>query len=591
MMNTTSPLSALRHWLHDNQFAGMIVPRADAWQSEYCASSDEKLAWLTGFDGSAGQALVLHDRALLFVDGRYQVQARVQVNLDDIEIHHLHNEPLAEWLAENLDAGTRIAFDPMLMTQTEYQQLCATQCEFVPLTVSPFDTIWTDRPAAPAGLIREMPEDISGESSVAKRQRIAQLLAAKEADYVAITLPDNIAWLLNVRGSDIPTSPVPLSFVLLSREGNVEWFVDGEKIRDLPASALESVVVSAQDDFVRRCQQISEGKRVWVDADSAPVALRFAIEPQGEILWQADPITMMKAQKNAVELAGYRECHQSDGAAWVNFLAWLSREVPQREAAGHPLTELEAQAQQLAFRQQQPHFIEQSFATISASASNAAMCHYHSSDATNKPIVSTHFYLNDSGGQYHNGTTDATRTLAYSKLDAQQRLHYTAVLKGFLSLITLQFPSGTQGHQLDAFARRPLWELGLDYDHGTGHGVGHQLLIHENPQRIAKKVNPWPLLAGSIITIEPGYYQADSHGIRIENQVEIVESMPGFCKFSSLTLIPIDLSQVELNLLSEQEKQWLDSYHQQVRDILSPLVESDARPWLFEATAPIRVSR
>lgn len=590
-MNTTSPLSALRHWLHDNQFAGMIVPRADAWQSEYCASSDEKLAWLTGFDGSAGQALVLHDRALLFVDGRYQVQARVQVNLDDIEIHHLHNEPLAEWLAENLDAGARIAFDPMLMTQTEYQQLCATQCEFVPLTESPFDTIWTDRPAAPAGLIREMPEDISGESSVAKRQRIAQLLVAKEADYVAITLPDNIAWLLNVRGSDIPTSPVPLSFALLSREGNVEWFVDGEKIRDLPASALESVVVSAQDDFVRRCQQISEGKRVWVDADSAPVALRFAIEPQGEILWQADPITMMKAQKNAVELAGYRECHQSDGAAWVNFLAWLSREIPQREAAGHPLTELEAQAQQLAFRQQQPHFIEQSFATISASASNAAMCHYHSSDATNKPIVSTHFYLNDSGGQYHNGTTDATRTLAYSKLDAQQRLHYTAVLKGFLSLITLQFPSGTQGHQLDAFARRPLWELGLDYDHGTGHGVGHQLLIHENPQRIAKKVNPWPLLAGSIITIEPGYYQADSHGIRIENQVEIVESMPGFCKFASLTLIPIDLSQVELNLLSEQEKQWLDSYHQQVRDILSPLVESDARPWLFEATAPIRVSR
>lgn len=590
-MNTTSPLSALRHWLHDNQFAGMIVPRADAWQSEYCASSDEKLAWLTGFDGSAGQALVLHDRALLFVDGRYQVQARVQVNLDDIEIHHLHNEPLAEWLAENLDAGARIAFDPMLMTQTEYQQLCATQCEFVPLTESPFDTIWTDRPAAPAGLIREMPEDISGESSVAKRHRIAQLLAAKEADYVAITLPDNIAWLLNVRGSDIPTSPVPLSFAVLSREGNVEWFVNGEKIRDLPASALESVVVSPQDDFVRRCQQISEGKRVWVDADSAPVALRFAIEPQGEILWQADPITMMKAQKNAVELAGYRECHQSDGAAWVNFLAWLSREVPQREAAGHPLTELEAQAQQLAFRQQQPHFIEQSFATISASASNAAMCHYHSSDATNKPIVSTHFYLNDSGGQYHNGTTDATRTLAYSKLDAQQRLHYTAVLKGFLSLIMLQFPSGTQGHQLDAFARRPLWELGLDYDHGTGHGVGHQLLIHENPQRIAKKVNPCPLLAGSIITIEPGYYQADSHGIRIENQVEIVESMPGFCKFASLTLIPIDLSQVELNLLSEREKQWLDSYHQQVRDILSPLVESDARPWLFEATAPIRVSR
>ena len=248
------------------------------------------------------------------------------------------------------------------------------------------------------------------------------------------------------------------------------------------------------------------------------------------------------------------------------------------------------QAQQLAFRKQQPGFIEQSFATISASSSNAAMCHYHSSEASNKPIGHDHFYLNDSGGQYVNGTTDATRTLAWGKVDPQQRLHYTAVLRGFLSLITLQFPSGTQGHQLDAFARRPLWEMGLDYDHGTGHGVGHQLLIHENPHRIAKKVNPWPLVAGNIMTIEPGYYLGDSHGIRIENQVEIVESRPGFCKFASLTLIPIDLSQVELDLLSEQEKAWLDAYHQQVREALSPRVNSDARSWLEEATAPVHVN-
>lgn len=327
-----------------------------------------------------------------------------------------------------------------------------------------------------------------------------------------------------------------------------------------------------------------------VDNDSAPVALRFAIEPQGEIIWLTDPITLMKANKNPVELAGYRECHHQDGAAWVNFLAWLSREVPLRAAAGEPLTELEVQAKQLAFREQQPGFIEQSFATISASSSNAAMCHYHSSEASNKPLGHDHFYLNDSGGQYHNGTTDATRTLAWGKVDPQQRLHYTAVLRGFLSLITLQFPSGSQGHQLDAFARRPLWEMGLDYDHGTGHGVGHQLLIHENPHRIAKKVNPWPLVAGNIMTIEPGYYLGGSHGIRIENQVEIVESSPGFCAFASLTLIPIDLSQVELHLLSDQEKQWLDAYHQQVREALLPRVDSDARQWLEEATAPIRVN-
>ncbi|WP_320751531.1 aminopeptidase P family protein [Enterobacter roggenkampii] len=589
-MSSTSPLSALRHWLEASHLDGMIVPRADAWQSEYCAPYDEKLAWLTGFDGSAGVALVLKDKALLFVDGRYQVQARVQVNLDEIEIHHLHNEPLAEWLTENVEAGTRIGFDALLMTNTEFEQLSPTPCKLVPLKVSPFDALWTDRPAAPAGLIREMPVEVSGESSEDKRQRVAAVLAANNADYLAVTLPDNIAWLLNVRGSDIPTSPVPLSFALLSRDGHVEWFVNDNKLGALPEDVRNAFTIAPQDAFIERCQQIAAGKRVMVDADSAPVALRFAIEPRGEIVWRTDPITLMKATKNPIELAGYRACHHQDGAAWVNFLAWLSREVPLREAAGNPLTELEVQAQQLAFRQQQPGFIEQSFATISASSSNAAMCHYHSSEASNKPIGHDHFYLNDSGGQYVNGTTDATRTLAWGKVGPQQRLHYTAVLRGFLSLITLQFPSGTQGHQLDAFARRPLWEMGLDYDHGTGHGVGHQLLIHENPHRIAKKVNPWPLVAGNIMTIEPGYYLGDSHGIRIENQVEIVESRPGFCKFASLTLIPIDLSQVELDLLSEQEKAWLDAYHQQVREALSPRVNSDARSWLEEATAPVRVN-
>ena len=589
-MSSTSPLSALRHWLEASHLDGMIVPRADAWQSEYCAPCDEKLAWLTGFDGSAGVVLVLKDKALLFVDGRYQVQARVQVNLDEIEIHHLHNEPLAEWLAENVEAGTRIGFDALLMTNTEFEQLSATPCRLVPLKASPFDALWTDRPAAPAGLIREMPVEVSGESSEDKRQRVAAVLAANNADYLAVTLPDNIAWLLNVRGSDIPTSPVPLSFALLSRDGHVEWFVNDNKLGALPEDVRNAFTIAPQDAFIERCQQIAAGKRVMVDADSAPVALRFAIEPRGEIVWRTDPITLMKATKNPIELAGYRACHHQDGAAWVNFLAWLSREVPLREAAGNPLTELEVQAQQLAFRKQQPGFIEQSFATISASSSNAAMCHYHSSEASNKPIGHDHFYLNDSGGQYVNGTTDATRTLVWGKVDPQQRLHYTAVLRGFLSLITLQFPSGTQGHQLDAFARRPLWEMGLDYDHGTGHGVGHQLLIHENPHRIAKKVNPWPLVAGNIMTIEPGYYLGDSHGIRIENQVEIVESRPGFCKFASLTLIPIDLSQVELDLLSEQEKAWLDAYHQQVREALSPRVNSDARSWLEEATAPVRVN-
>ncbi|UDJ84291.1 aminopeptidase P family protein [Kosakonia oryzae] len=588
-MQTPTPLQALRDQLVALELDGIIVPRADAHQSEDCAPHDNKLQWLTGFTGSAGLALVLRDRALMFVDGRYQVQVRSEVDLHAFEIHHLHNEPLEQVLA-SLPAGSRIGFEPLLMVNSQFTALDATHCELVALAHDPFAAIWHDRPAAPCGVIREMPVAISGESSADKRARIAQVLAAKGADYLAITLPDNIAWLLNIRGSDIAMNPVAHSFALLGRDGTVEWFVDSRKTAALSAELKATLTLSDFDAFLPRCQQIAPGKRILLDGDFAPVALRFAIEQQGgEVLWSADPITFIKAHKNPVELAGYRESHQQDGAAWVNFLAWLAQEVPAREVAGNPVTELEAQQKQLEFRQQQAGFIEQSFSTISASASNAAMCHYHSSEKTNKAITRANFYLNDSGGQYQNGTTDATRTLSFGPLDAQQRLHYTAVLKGFLSMFTLQFPAGTHGHQLDAFARRALWDLGLDFDHGTGHGVGHQLLIHEQPQRIAKKVNPWPLSAGNIMTIEPGYYLADRYGIRIENQVEVVESQPGFCRFSSLTLIPIDLSQVEWSLLSEQEKQWLDDYHQQVRETLSPRVNSDARAWLIAATAPLRV--
>lgn len=589
-MHNSTPLSALRNLLIAQGLDGMIVPRADAHQSEDCTPHDNKLAWLTGFSGSAGLALVLRDRALIFVDGRYQVQVRNEVSLDDFEIHHLHDEPLADYLQSHVAAGTRIGFEPLLMVNSQFEALSATHCELVPLEQDPFDQVWLDRPAAPCGIIREMPLDISGESSAQKRARVVEQLTQHQADVLAITLPDNIAWLLNVRGSDLAMVPVPFSFALLHRSGELEWFVDSNKTQQLPASLLDTLTLAQQESFLARCQQLANGKRFLVDKDYAPVALRFAIEEHGgHVLWAPDPITLMKAHKNDIELAGYRECHEQDGAAWVNFLAWLAHEVPLREAAGNPITELEAQAKQLEFRQQQPGFIEQSFSTISASASNAAMCHYHSSEKTNTPITSQAMYLNDSGGQYHNGTTDTTRTLAFGPQDPQRRLHYTAVLKGFLSLISLQFPSGTQGHQLDAFSRRALWNLGLDFDHGTGHGVGHQLLIHEQPHRIAKKVNPWPLVAGNIITIEPGYYLAGQYGIRIENQVEIINSRPGFCRFSTLTLVPIDLNLVELHLLSDAEKQWIDDYHQQVREMLSPRVNAEARPWLFAATAPIRV--
>lgn len=587
-MTPSDSLRALRDWLRSSGLDGMVVPRADAHQSEDCAPHDDKLRWLTGFTGSAGVALVLRDRALLFVDGRYQVQVRHEVDLSQWQIHHLHDEPLAEYLDRSVTAGSRIAFEPMLMVNSQYTALGASGCELVALESDPFDAVWTDRPPAPTGAIRHMPEAVAGERSADKRARIATAIAERDADYLAITLPDNLAWLLNVRGSDVAMAPVAHSFGLLSRSGELAWFVDERKTHGLPRTLLCALDLQPVNDFLPHLRRIAKGKRVWLDGDYAPVALRFAVEDSGgEVVWGPDPATFMKAQKNAAELEGYRDSHRRDGAAWVNFLAWLADEVPARLAAGRPLTELEAQAAQLAFRQQQPGFIEQSFATISAAAANAAMCHYHSTEASNAPIGADSFYLNDSGGQYDSGTTDATRTLAFGPLDPTRRLHYTAVLKGFLSLITLQFPSGSCGHQLDAFARRPLWELGLDFDHGTGHGVGHQLLIHENPQRIAKKVNPWPLTAGNIMTIEPGYYLAGEYGIRIENQVEIVESRPGFCRFASLTLVPIDLSQVELSLLSPQEKQWLNDYHGKVRETLLPRVDPAAKAWLEAATAPI----
>lgn len=587
-MAASTPLSDLRHTLLSRGLQGMLVPRADAHQSEDCASHDNKLAFLTGFTGSAGLALVLQDRALLFVDGRYQVQARHETDSALFEIHHLHDEPVAEWIAQNLPAGQRIGFEPMLMVNSQYQALQNSGCELVALSYDPFDTIWHDRPAPPQGPVSLMPPDISGELTTTKRARLGVKLQELGVDYLVVTQPDNIAWLLNMRGSDVPMNPVPHSFALVKSNGAVEWFVDPVKLTLVPPVWLMDISLKAPSALLARCQEVAAGKRILLDADNAPVAVSFAVEAGGgEVFWQPDPLTFMKAQKNLTELEGYRHCHLQDGVAWVNFLAWLAREAPARAQSGTPLTELEVQAQQLAYRQQREGFLEQSFATISAAGSNAAMCHYHATPATNAAIMPGNFYLNDSGGQYVNGTTDATRTLAFGEVSPEMRRHYTAVLKGFLGLITLQFPSGTQGHQLDAFARRGLWELGLDYDHGTGHGVGHRLQIHEQPYRIAKKVNPWPMLPGQVITIEPGYYLADNYGIRIENQVEIISGMPGFCRFNSLTLIPVDLRAAELHLLTEQEIAWLDSYHLHVRNELSPLVEVEARPWLFEATAPV----
>ncbi|MBE2275978.1 MAG: aminopeptidase P family protein [Rhodobacteraceae bacterium] len=587
-MMTDIPISRLRAFLAAQSLDGMIVPRADVYQSEVTAPHDDCLAFLTGFTGSAGMALVLPQEALLFVDGRYKVQARQQVDAALFALHHLHDEPPEMWLRANGRSGWRIGADPLRLTLAQYDRLSAAcslvGAELVPLQSDPFDIIWPDRPPPPLGPVRGMPAAKAGATSAEKRDRIAATLRGDDADLLVETQPDNIAWLLNVRGSDVPMNPVPQSFLILHADGRCEWFVDSRKLGNrIGALDLGDVVLTGPESFASRLGEAVQGRRVLADPDFAPAALRAWVDRGGGTLVPAsDPITLAKAIKTPAELAGFREAHLADGVALTSFLAWLTAEVPRREAAGHPVTELEAEARLHAFRAAQPGFLEDSFRTISAAGANAAMCHYAATTASDAVIVTGRPYLVDSGGQYATGTTDVTRTVMFGVPDRQMKDACTAVLKGFLSLLTARFPVDTKGHQLDAFARRALWDIGLDYDHGTGHGVGHNLLIHEYPFRFAKTANPFGLRPGAIMTIEPGFYAEGAFGIRIENQVEVVADpeAPGFCRFVSLTLAPIDLTMVHRDALTAAETAKLDAYHAEVRRKLAPLVDDATRDYL-----------
>lgn len=586
-------LSALRNLLHTKGLDGLIVPRADAHQSEVAAPHDDRLAFITGFTGSAGLALILEKSALIFVDGRYEIQVRHEVSAALYDVHHLHNDPIEDWLSTHGRKGWRIGFDSMLIDTALYDRLAvsAKRAGFtlVPVLADPFDAIWSDRPEKPLGLIRPMPPALAGETVSLKTARMGKRIADVGAEMMAETLPDNIAWLLNLRGSDIAMNPVPQSFMVLKADGAVDWFVDSRKLpNDRAGFELDGVSLRPAEEFIPFVQSAAADKTVLIDQSFAPVALRLAVESAGGRVLPADnPLTLAKARKTTAELTGYRDCHFQDGIALTEFLAWLEREAPARAAAGNPIREIEAEDRLLAFRAQRKGFLEASFRSISAAGANAAMCHYNANPQSDAAITPDGAYLIDSGGQYENGTTDVTRTLFLSRPDSHVRATYTAVLKGFIGLITAQFPQGTCGHQLDALARLPLWQLGLDYDHGTGHGVGHNLLVHEYPHRFAKKANHYGLEPGNIMTIEPGYYEAGAYGLRIENQVEVTAALPGFCRFRSLTLAPIDLKPVDIAALSPQEIVFINDYHATVRKALGDHVSDDARDFLMRSTRAI----
>ncbi|RED52554.1 aminopeptidase P family protein [Aestuariispira insulae] len=587
---TGTRLAALRAELSARQLSGFVIPRFDAHQGEYIAPHDERLAWLTGFTGSAGLAIVTMEKAVLFIDGRYTVQAADECDPDWIRFRHLQEAPPENWIAENLQTGDRLGFDPMLIPPAWQKRFLnasdSVSAHLIAVEGNPVDAVWKDQPRRPQGSIFPLSPEQTGNSVAAKASLIAGKLRDKGVDLLVETQPDNIGWLLNLRGSDADYIPVPHSFLLLDSDGALEWFVDPAKLpQDRSGFELTEVDMRGPDLFLPRlAERSASSHRVWIDPDYSPYAAEMAVHHAGgEILSERNPITMQKAVKNEAELAGMRRTHLEDAIAWCEFLAELNDLVTR----GINVTERQAEAMIERQRKERPGYLNPSFHTISASGPHGALCHYAATRESDRVLSLDEIYLVDSGGQYADGTTDATRTFYFgSNPAAEYAKLYTLVLKGFIALSTLRFPKGTQGHHIDAVARRPLWEHGLDYDHGTGHGVGHCLSVHEQPQRIGKPHNPVDLRPGMVVTIEPGYYRGGAFGIRIENEVEIVQEMDGFMAFRPLTLIPIQSRLIDWSLLDLAEIRWLNRYHANVRDALAGKLSVRASAWLAKETAP-----
>jgi len=580
-------LAALRAELAARGLAGFVVPRADEHQNEYVPPGAERLMWLTGFSGSAGLAIVLAEKAGLFVDGRYTLQAPAQVDGSVIAVKHVVNEPPSAWIEANLGAGGRLGYDPWLHTPEAVERLTkacrAAGGELIAVETNPIDAIWSDRPGPPLAPIHPHPERLAGERASAKLKRVGEAL--KGADGLLVSDAHAVAWLFNIRGGDVAHTPLPLAFAFAPRDGRPTLFVEPQKLAATIGARLGRFADIASPEalvpFV--AARGAAGARIVFDAATAPARLVQALEAAGgKAIVKADPIARMKAVKNAVELAGTRAAHIRDGAALSRFLAWFDAEAPKGR-----LTEIDAAAALETFRRETGALKDVSFPSIAAAGPHAAIAHYRVSEASNLEI-GRGLFLIDSGGQYEDGTTDITRTISVGLPSAELRDRFTRVLKGHIAIARAIFPRGTTGGQLDTLAREALWRAGLDFDHGTGHGVGVYLSVHEGPQRLSK-TDSTGLEPGMILSNEPGYYAAERFGIRIENLVVVREvKVAGADRptlgFETISFAPIDLRLVEKKLMTREEVAWLDAYHSETRAKLSPLVDPPTRKWLKAAT-------
>ncbi len=590
--NTLSRVNAIREWLAQHNIDALLIPHEDEYLGEYVPAHNERLHWLTGFTGSAGAAVITQDKAAIFVDGRYTVQVTKQVPNELFEYRHLIEEPALDWIQDNLTANASVAIDPRMHSSAWLdmaQAKLAGKLELNILSSNPIDALWHDRPAPVVSDVRLMPTEAVGQSSESKRKEIAQLVTKAGADSAVITALDSICWLLNVRGLDVSRLPVLLSHAILHADSSVEYFLDPARLpAEFAAHVGTGVTVHHPEALQSRLEAMS-GKKVLLDPAISNAWFKLVLQNAGaSVIAAADPCLMPKAAKNEVEIAGMKACHIRDGVAMSKFLCWLDAEV----AAGNLHDEATLADRLEAFRKEDPTLMDLSFDTISAAGGNAAMCHYnHENQPEPGKLELNTLYLVDSGGQYLDGTTDITRTIAIGQPSAEMIKQFTLALKGHIGVARARFPKGTRGYQIDTLARQHLWAEGYDYDHGTGHGVGHFLSVHEGPASISKKQIDVPLTEGMVLSNEPGYYRADAFGIRIENLELVVETPTNgdfpVLSFESLTRCPIDKRNINVDMLTRPELAWLNDYHQKVWEQISPLVEGEVKEWLREATLPL----